>query len=306
MKKTFSKDDFQKIDIDDRCAKIEEFFTDDYYKGQTEFNIYGPVGFNGEIGEPLPQIYQESKKNEDENVKQVDFELTNILFENKSDIEVGLSECYFLDYIVYITKLLRSNLENFDKNKIDLNLNVIPPFKGKKEIKLIIIGQDPTIRNIKSRKNITCTLNLNKNNSLKTFIRSICEKLGITLDNVYATNLFKYFYTYPPADTIKVLQAHLEPNLELLKHELDEYKGLPIITLGQPLLQLLCGDNALIRTFWDYDKKTGKTNGNFSYSNANENKLNRDFYPFPHQPSIRKEFYKNTLASYTLFMRSKI
>lgn len=201
----------------------------------------------------------------------------------------------------------RLSIENdFVKNQINLELNTIPPFKGKCEIKLIIIGQDPTIRNVKFRKNITCTLNLDKSNSLKTYIGSICEKLGITLENVYATNLFKYFYTYPPADTPEVLQAHLKPNLELLKQELDEYKGLPVITLGQPVLQLLCGDSTLVKNFWDYDKKTGKTNGNFCYSNGLENNLNRDFYPFPHQPSIIKEFYKNTLNSYTQFMRNKI
>lgn len=201
----------------------------------------------------------------------------------------------------------RLSIENdFVKNQINLELNTIPPFKGNCEIKLIIIGQDPTIRNVSSRKNITRTLNLDKSNSLKTYISSICEKLGITLENVYATNLFKYFYTYPPADTPEVLQAHLEPNLELLKQELNEYKGLPVITLGQPLLQLLCGKNALVRNYWGYERKSRKTNENFSYSNASENKLNRDLYPFPHQPSIRKEFYKNTLDSYTQFMINKI
>jgi hypothetical protein len=192
------------------------------------------------------------------------------------------------------------------KNPIDLDLNVIPPYKGNGVIKLIVIGQDPTIRNIKSRNNISCTLNLNKNNSLKTYISSICERLGITLENVYATNLFKYFYTYPPADSPEVLQTHLDPNLELLIQELNEYKGLPVVTLGQPLLKLLCGKNALVKNYWGYDKKTRKTLGDFSYCNALENKLDRAFFPFPHQPSIRKEFYKNTLDLYTHFMRSKI
>lgn len=204
---------------------------------------------------------------------------------------------------------LRQELEvksSMSVNPIDLQMPVISPYKGRAEIKLIIIGQDPTIRNVSSGKNITCTLNLDKNNSLKTYINSICERLGISLENVYATNLFKYFYTFPPADTPEVLQAHLEPNLKLLKQELDEYKGLPIITLGQPLLQLLCGKTALVRKYWGYEKKTGKPNGNFSYSNACENKLNRDFYPFPHQPSIRKEFYKNTLHLYTVYMKDNI
>lgn len=47
-------------------------------------------------------------------------------------------------------------------NPIDLELPIIPPFVGGGEVKLIIIGQDPTIKNDKGRKQITCTLNLNK------------------------------------------------------------------------------------------------------------------------------------------------
>jgi len=306
MKTVYTKDVFQKLDFDARCAIIEELLPDDYYGGQVIIDDSFPIGFIPGIGEPLPPTTPEIEKKEAEKFEQLVFDLTEKLFENRSEIEVDLSESHFLGYTVYQAELLRSNLENHNSNPIDLELNVIPPFKGASEIKLIIIGQDPTIRNVKSRKNITCTLNLDKNNSLKTYIGSICEKLGITVENVYATNLFKYFYTYPPADTPEVLQAHLEPNLRLLMQELNEYKSLPVITLGQPLLQLLCGDNALVKDFWDYEKKTRKTNSNFRFSNASENKLNRDFYPFPHQPSIRKEFYKNTLNSYTQFMSSKI
>lgn len=206
-------------------------------------------------------------------------------------------------YIIQQTELLRSGLANHAANPIDYSLKAIPPFIGNEEIKLIIVGQDPTIRNVASRKKISCTLNLDKNNSLKTYISSICEKLGITLENVYATNLFKYFYTYPPAETPEVLRAHLEPNLELLKQELESFKGIPVIILGQPLLQLLCGKQALVRNYWGYLKSTGKSNSNFSYSQVKENKLSRDFFPFPHQPSIGKEFYKNTLEQYCNYLK---
>jgi len=35
-----------------------------------------------------------------------------------------------------------------------------------------------------------------------------------------------------------------------------KFNGLPVITSGQLLLQLLSGDNALVKNFWNYDKKT--------------------------------------------------
>ncbi len=203
---------------------------------------------------------------------------------------------------------IRINLKShndFKSNPIDLTHPFIFPFQGREIIKLIIIGQDPTIKNVTSRKNITRTLNLDKNNSLRRYIEDICSGLGITLDNVYATNLFKYFYTIPPAKTMEVLKMHLQPNLELLKQEIAEYNNVAIITLGEPVLQLLTDEKSKVRVFWDYNAETGSSNGNFTFSMAKENKLKKDFSPFPHQPSIRKVFYKNTLAEYLKDMKIK-
>ncbi len=208
--------------------------------------------------------------------------------------------------IIKNAESVRTNLKNqndFSVNPIDMSLPIILPFIGKDEIKLIIIGQDPTIRNSATRKKITCTLNLDKKNALKVYVDEICKELGISIENVYATNIFKYFYTIPPADTKEVLQNHLALNMDVLKQELAGYKNTPVITLGEPVLQLLTTDKTKVRTFWDYNKKTGIRNCNFSLSTATNNKLNRDLYPFPHQPSLRKEFYKNTLKDYIKFMR---
>jgi hypothetical protein len=58
---------------------------------------------------------------------------------------------------------------------------------------------------------------LDKNGSLKTYIEKVCIGLGFTLKNVYATNIFKYFYTYPPDNTMDVLEKHLDANLILQK-----------------------------------------------------------------------------------------
>lgn len=86
---------------------------------------------------------------------------------------------------------------DYDINPIDENSNIVPVFKGNKNTKLIIVGQDPTIKNVESREEINCTLNLDRNNALRTYVIRICCCLGISLDSVYATNLFKYFYTFP-------------------------------------------------------------------------------------------------------------
>ncbi len=196
-----------------------------------------------------------------------------------------------------IRSYLKLNNECQD-NPIDLVLPIIPPFVGKDNIKLVIIGQDPTVKNNNSRSKISCTLNLDKNNSLKRYIEQICFSLGISLENVYATNIFKYFYTYPPANTMNVLYQHLELNLQLLNVELENYREAIIITLGEPVLKLLTDDKNKVRKYWDYDVKTGISNMNFSFVEARVNKLGRDFYPFPHQPSLRKDFYSENLSKY--------
>ena len=109
---------------------------------------------------------------------------------------------------------------SLEENPIDFTRDPVLPFnngKGTNGIKIAIIGQDPTIRNAARRNNIACTLNLDKEGPLKNYVTQIAQGLGCTLDEVYATNLFKYFYTKPPSETMSVLQIHLQPNLKTLK-----------------------------------------------------------------------------------------
>lgn len=199
-------------------------------------------------------------------------------------------------------------LSESPSNPIQHELGIVPPFIGRGETKLIIIGQDPTIRNVERRKNINVTLNLDKDGALRTYIERICLSLSIQLDNIYATNLFKYFYTIPPAQTLDVLQAHLNDNLTLLSKELSAFPNCPIITMGEPVLKLLVnqGNPDIVRYYWDYDKKTKSSNGNFHFVSANDNKIARDFFPICHQPSIRKDFYNKTFDQYMSFINSKI
>ena len=207
---------------------------------------------------------------------------------------------------------LTSSLEVFNDN-LAVADSFVPPYIGKDKIKLVVIGQDPTVRNPKSRKNVTCTLNLNKQNSaLYRYIKRLCDGLGITMENVYATNLFKYFYSIPPANTPEVLRLHLHPNLELLKEELSSLclpTGCLVITLGEPVLNLLLNQNVpnnekKVRFYWGYDSKTKKSDRNFRFVDESKNVLSHKFYPFCHQPSMRKQFYKDWIKEYVGFIKA--
>lgn len=201
-------------------------------------------------------------------------------------------------------KLIFEQLIDDPSNLIKQELGFVPPYFGKDEIKLIIIGQDPTIRNEEQRKNITCTLNLDKAGSLTRYVGQICEGLGITIENVYATNVFKYFYSVPPAKTFDVLKKHLEPNLRLLNKELSAFPNISVITLGEPVLKLLSYDEKVkVREYWGYNPHTGTSNEEFKFVSANENKLGRTLFPFCHQPSIRKQFYKDAFEKYINYVK---
>lgn len=201
-------------------------------------------------------------------------------------------------------KLIFEQLIDEPANHIIKEYGIVPPYQGNSDIKLVIIGQDPTIRNEEQRKNITCTLNLDKAGSLTRYVEQICEGLGISIKNVYATNIFKYFYSEPPAKTFDVLKNHLEPNLRLLSKELSTFPNIPVITLGEPVLKLLSFDEKVkVREYWGYNPHTGTSNGKFKLVSANENKLRRTLFPFCHQPSIRKQFYKDTFDKYINYVK---
>lgn len=204
--------------------------------------------------------------------------------------------------IVAKTLKIRDSLTDYEENHIDTDLAPVLPFIGNGRIKLVVIGQDPTITKVKERRKIKKTLKLDAPGPLKRYIESICTGLEITIENVYATNLFKYFYEKKPASTPKVLAAHLESNLALLKKKLSEYSDCIIITLGEPVLQLLTDKKHFVKDYWGYK------NGKFHYLEPDENKLKLRLYPFAHLPSInspRSSFYRDHLYMYILYVKNQ-
>ena len=207
-----------------------------------------------------------------------------------------------IEKAVYIRNYLKENCD-YEDSRIDMQHNIIPPFVGQSKIKLIIIGQDPTIRKVERRSDIACTLNLDKGGSLKAYIEKICNHLDCSIDNIYATNLFKYFYTIPPADTLNVLFKHIDKNLDLLKEEIAKFPNAKIITLGQPVLQLLTRKNNKVKEYWDYPKGS-KTQFSKCLAEDENNKLKRDFYPFIHIKSSSKKFYKDNICNYLDYIKN--
>lgn len=195
---------------------------------------------------------------------------------------------------------------------IDSTLGIPNVFRGSGEIRLIILGQDPTVKNPDSRAKIKTVLNLDRQGSLRTYLSQVCEGLGLDLDrDVYATNYLKNFSVKPPTQIkeIDVFQVFRRIWLPLLRDELDEFPQAPVITLGQPLLVALVREGArpCVRDYWGYTPgwQSGGT-GDLGFLGPSENQLDRVVFPFPHQPSIRKRFYSERMADYVAFVRNML
>ena len=214
------------------------------------------------------------------------------------------------DIVEETERIFEELCQNVSLSKyLDPKFQIPKPYIGKGSIRLIVLGQDPTVKDASKRKSIKTTLNLDTNGSVRAYLSGMCQKLGIDLlQNVYATNLFKNFFIQPPTKIkeVNIFQTFLPYWLPLLLDELAQYPGLPVITLGQPVMQTLVktGVPNLVREYWGYttDWKEGKREP-LQFIKSAENILGRTIFPFPHQPSIRKDFYRQRMDGYIAFLR---
>jgi len=91
-------------------------------------------------------------------------------------------------------------------------------------------GQDPTVKNEKSRASITQVLNLNKLGNLYNYLSRICSGLHLDLEkNIYATNYLKNFFIVPPTQIkgISIFNEFAPYWLPMLREELAEFTHTP-------------------------------------------------------------------------------
>lgn len=199
-------------------------------------------------------------------------------------------------------------------NFVDFSLPIPKTFKGSNEIRLIILGQDPTVERKESRKNVKVVLNLDKSNALRKYVEEICNFLNVGIEYVFATNCVKNYFVDPPTKIISEFPRGVFPLVEFikfwlpnLKEELSDYKNVPTILLGQPILRAVISENQNpnMRYYWGYDKswRSGMTK-EFHLIQRCDNILNRKIFPFPHQPCIsRNKYYQSRFEDYIQFMR---
>jgi uracil-DNA glycosylase len=194
---------------------------------------------------------------------------------------------------------------------IDDTLPIPRPFVGTGEIRLVILGQDPTVKAVTTRKKIATVLMLDQTESnLRKFLTGICTCLEILLDeNVYATNVSKNFFTAPPKKlTTDVIGLSWPKWRPLLVEELARFPNAAILTLGKPILQVLVRDPAVkdLKHYWGYvGSKAKKEHGEYRLVEVQHSTVDRPFFPFPHITNISTtELYRTHRDNYLSFVRN--
>ena len=138
-----------------------------------------------------------------------------------------------------------------------------------------------------------------------------CRKELDVDENIYATNLLKNFFTIPP-DSMRekdpqFFQKAADYWIPLLKEEIKEFEKVPILPLGEPVLNCLVEspDWVLIRNYWGYEGPA-QYGQNFGYIKQTENILSRIIFPFPHIPALTHKFYRQQMNGYLAFMKKHI
>lgn len=196
---------------------------------------------------------------------------------------------------------------------IDDTLPVPRPFVGTGDIRLVILGQDPTVEAVRTRKKIATVLMLDQTESkLRDFLTGICTFLGISLnENVYATNVCKNFFTAPPTTiTEDVIDLSWPKWRPLLVEELARFPNAAILTLGKPILKVLVRDSAVkdLKHYWGHVGQNAVAgHGEYQFVEAQHSTLGRPFFPFPHITSFRtKPLYRTHRDNYLSFVRETV
>jgi uracil-DNA glycosylase len=191
--------------------------------------------------------------------------------------------------------------------------NIPDVFIGSERTELIIIGQDPTTGSEGTHGPCNVVFCIDRNHNIKSFLeREICSPIGRSFDRqVYATNLIKCFLWEPPATAIRkdrsLVPLLSEPWLPLLREEVDRFPGVPIVTLGDPALWMLCiRVGCELKEFWGHRGEGRTDHGEMSFVQSNESRLGRPFFPFPHIKTNLIPFYAENFKHYAEFMRDAI
>jgi uracil-DNA glycosylase len=192
------------------------------------------------------------------------------------------------------------------------------PFYGSGDIRLVIVGQDPTVANENTRKKVTTALMLNGKGHLTRFLSEVWTALGLSSENVYATNLCKNFFEKTPTqiektDGVDVIGLAAPHWLPVLRQELAWFPEALVITLGEPVVRSLVrpGFAQEVKSYWGYRQGwASKGFDPFCTATAEQTVIKRGFFPLVHLNTNRKsnsaKFYQARFKDCLAFLRDQM
>jgi hypothetical protein len=92
MNTEFTKEDFNALDFDTKCIVMEQFLTDDFFRGQTDIS-FTVNDIDEKTGNLVP-LPPEVEAREDELFNQLIIRLTDKLYQDKTTIEFDLDKIF--------------------------------------------------------------------------------------------------------------------------------------------------------------------------------------------------------------------
>jgi uracil-DNA glycosylase len=125
--------------------------------------------------------------------------------------------------------------------KGELRLLVAPYFREGNDLRLMLIGQDPTIRREPER--VKCVLMLDqKNGQLSRWLRGLFGADNFDSLTLYATNLVKCSFSAPPSTAkqggLRFLRPYFENCKAYLVQEISHFRPTFVLSLGEPTHKL--------------------------------------------------------------------
>jgi uracil-DNA glycosylase len=164
-----------------------------------------------------------------------------------------------------------------------------PYHKDGSAIRLMLIGQDPTIFN--SPERVNTVLMLNETSGRNGQLRKWLETELIGKDNfenveVYATNLIKCQFSKPPSQSggISFLKKRFEYCKSYLYSEIEKYKPTLVLTFGEPA-HLLFSKEFEFKNGPLKSEMKNDFNGNFVRAKINNTEF--DYSPCLHIKTFR-------------------
>ena len=122
-----------------------------------------------------------------------------------------------------------------------LSLRVLPFYHPGGTPRLMLIGQDPTIRRHPERVKYVLMLD-QPNGQLSRWLRELMGPENLESCTLYATNLVKCSFAQPPSDTrqggLKFLGPYFDNCKGYLAEEIGAFQPTLVLTLGEPAHRL--------------------------------------------------------------------